>query len=177
MLSFKVLALYKHRLVFFEYHIRKCLSHFGVYGVGNILKFIIGSLAAGHCYKKSVLTLDYFYIMYYCATETEESYTSVMINAVTPEGHAYSVGITLDPTETGNMIMMMYADMSEGYNIVNAAWGYIDANSFTDKSEIFCRYDDMLQAFAAMVRGEKENPYSCDYELSLYRTLLKCCGV
>jgi hypothetical protein len=45
-----------------------------------------------------------------------------------------------------------------------------------EKSEIFCRYDDMLQAFAAMVRGEKENPYTTDYELMLYRTLLKCCG-
>lgn len=45
-----------------------------------------------------------------------------------------------------------------------------------EKSEIVCRYDDMLQAFAAMVRGEKENPYTTDYELMLYRTLLKCCG-
>ena len=44
-----------------------------------------------------------------------------------------------------------------------------------EKSEIICRYDDMLQAFAAMVRGEQKNPYSCDYELMLYRTLLKCC--
>ena len=46
-----------------------------------------------------------------------------------------------------------------------------------EKSEIFCRYDDMMQAFAAMVRGEKENPYTLEYELLLYRTLLKCCGV
>ena len=45
-----------------------------------------------------------------------------------------------------------------------------------EKSEIFCRYDDMMQAFAAMVRGEKENPYTTDYELLLYRTLLQCCG-
>ncbi|MBQ9098093.1 MAG: Gfo/Idh/MocA family oxidoreductase [Clostridia bacterium] len=46
-----------------------------------------------------------------------------------------------------------------------------------EKSAIFCRYDDMMQAFAAMVRGEKENPYTCDYELFLYQTILKCCGV
>ena len=29
----------------------------------------------------------------------------------------------------------------------------------------------------AMVRGEKENPYTVDYELKLYRTMLKACGV
>ena len=46
----------------------------------------------------------------------------------------------------------------------------------SDKSEIFCRYDDMMQAFAAMVRGEVQNPNTCDYELALYRTLLQCCG-
>ncbi|MBQ8341964.1 MAG: Gfo/Idh/MocA family oxidoreductase [Clostridia bacterium] len=45
-----------------------------------------------------------------------------------------------------------------------------------EKSEIFCRYDDMMQAFAAMVRGEKEKPYTLEYELLLYRTLLQCCG-
>lgn len=39
------------------------------------------------------------------------------------------------------------------------------------------RYDDMMASFAAMVRGEKENPWSYDYELTLYKTLLRCCGV
>ncbi|MBO5270603.1 MAG: Gfo/Idh/MocA family oxidoreductase [Clostridia bacterium] len=47
----------------------------------------------------------------------------------------------------------------------------------TDESEVFHRYKDMLRAFAAMVRGEKENPYTVDYELKLYRTMLKACGV
>lgn len=44
-------------------------------------------------------------------------------------------------------------------------------------SEPFHRYKDMMQAFAAMVRGEKENPYTCDYELTLFKTILACCGV
>ena len=35
----------------------------------------------------------------------------------------------------------------------------------------------MLASFAAMVRGEKENPYTYDYELELYKTVLQCCGV
>lgn len=43
--------------------------------------------------------------------------------------------------------------------------------------EPFNRYDGMMAAFASYVRGEKENPYTLDYELALYKTLLKCCGV
>lgn len=39
------------------------------------------------------------------------------------------------------------------------------------------RYDGMMASFAAMVRGEKENPYTCDYELELYKTVLQCSGV
>ncbi len=46
----------------------------------------------------------------------------------------------------------------------------------TTKSDIYDRYDDMMASFAAMVRGEKENPWSYDYELELYKTVLKCCG-
>ena len=40
----------------------------------------------------------------------------------------------------------------------------------------FNRYDTMMQSFAAMVRGEKENPWSYDYELELYKLVLKACG-
>ena len=39
------------------------------------------------------------------------------------------------------------------------------------------RYDGMMAGFAAMVRGEKENPYTLDYELALYKLVLECCGV
>lgn len=46
-----------------------------------------------------------------------------------------------------------------------------------EQSEYYDRYDDMMASFAAMVRGEKTNPYTLDYELELYRTVLKCCGV
>ena len=38
------------------------------------------------------------------------------------------------------------------------------------------RYDGMMKAFAQYVRGEKQNPYSPDYELELYKTVLKSCG-
>lgn len=44
-------------------------------------------------------------------------------------------------------------------------------------SEPFGRYTEMLSSFAAMVRGEKENPYTLDYELELFKIILKCCGM
>lgn len=43
-------------------------------------------------------------------------------------------------------------------------------------SGFYDRYDEMMASFAAMVRGEKDNPYTCDYELELYKTVLQCCG-
>ena len=45
------------------------------------------------------------------------------------------------------------------------------------KSQPFQRYEAMLAAFAEMVRGERENPYTCDYELTLFKTILRCCGM
>ena len=34
----------------------------------------------------------------------------------------------------------------------------------------------MMLDFAAMVRGEKQNPYSYEYELGLQKLILACCG-
>ena len=45
------------------------------------------------------------------------------------------------------------------------------------RSEIFERYDTMMSAFAKMIRGEMENTNTPDYELELYKTVLKCCGI
>ena len=54
-----------------------------------------------------------------------------------------------------------------------SAWG-------TDVSEKLdfppCdRYDNMMKAFAEIVRGA-ENPYTPDYELKLFKLVMKCCG-
>ena len=38
------------------------------------------------------------------------------------------------------------------------------------------RYDEMLRSFAEMVRGEKTNPYTLDYELGMYKVFLKACS-
>ena len=43
------------------------------------------------------------------------------------------------------------------------------------KTELFYRYDDMMSSFAKYVRGEKDNPYTLEYELDLYKTILECC--
>lgn len=43
------------------------------------------------------------------------------------------------------------------------------------ESEPFDRYDGMMREFAQIVAGEKQNPYSYDYELSLFQTLMACC--
>lgn len=39
------------------------------------------------------------------------------------------------------------------------------------------RYNNMMTSFAKMVCGETENPFDYDYELNLYKTLLRSCGV
>ncbi len=57
---------------------------------------------------------------------------------------------------------------------VNAGDG-LGHNIFVE-SEHFNRYDTMMRNFAELVRG-KENPYSYDYELSLFKVVLKASGV
>ena len=44
------------------------------------------------------------------------------------------------------------------------------------ESDMQDRYLDMILSFASMVRGEKVNPYTPDYELALYRLVMRACG-
>lgn len=53
------------------------------------------------------------------------------------------------------------------------AWPNRGVHSQTQR---FDRYDGMLAGFASFVRGEKENPYTLDYELEVYKTTLSACG-
>lgn len=50
-----------------------------------------------------------------------------------------------------------------------------DKGTYTEGTT-FDRYTDMMISFARYVAGEKENPYTADYELHLFETILKCCG-
>ena len=60
------------------------------------------------------------------------------------------------------------------YTDLSAGWDYTGEYS---ESLRFYRYDEMMAEFARMINGEIVNPHTCDYELELYRTLLKCCEV
>ncbi len=46
--------------------------------------------------------------------------------------------------------------------------------SFRSKS--FDRYDTLMMDFAAMVRGEKKNPFTYEYELAVHKVILSACG-
>ena len=56
--------------------------------------------------------------------------------------------------------------------VFDTAW-LSDAEFVT--TEKFDRYDAMMKSFAQMVRGEKENPWNYDYELELYKLIMKAC--
>jgi predicted dehydrogenase len=47
--------------------------------------------------------------------------------------------------------------------------------TITRHSDLFTRYGKMMERFAAMARGEIQNPYTYDYEMRLYRLVMKCC--
>ncbi len=60
-----------------------------------------------------------------------------------------------------------------GYNeCFDEAWV---AEGVTMRTPDYDRYKAMMEAFGEMVRGERENPYTYDYELELYRLLTECC--
>ena len=79
--------------------------------------------------------------------------------------------VSLCPLEMYNEEEKLFTTWAE-YS--DTAWG--DRGTSRD-SVPQDRYDSMMAGFAAMVRGEKENPYTLDYELELYKLVLKCCGV
>lgn len=78
--------------------------------------------------------------------------------------------IEVCPLEVNENYPIQYAEYDECKSTDWIAW--------TDKkrSARYHRYSDMMLSFAAMVRGEKENPYTYDYELALYKLVLRACG-
>lgn len=75
----------------------------------------------------------------------------------------------------------MYGKKNEKGNMVSEKTEYTDpdwlSQGVKSRSENYDRYDPMMASFARIIRGEAENPVSPDYELELYRTVLKCCGI
>ncbi|MBQ7034186.1 MAG: Gfo/Idh/MocA family oxidoreductase [Clostridia bacterium] len=66
-------------------------------------------------------------------------------------------------------------EINEGRSCVSTARAEYPSGAHS-QSAPFNRYGGMMAAFAAYARGEKENPYTLDYELTLYQTILKACG-
>lgn len=63
----------------------------------------------------------------------------------------------------------LYTVMNEAYDLSwHKPW-------ITSQSAPCDRYDAMMRNFAEIIRG-KENPYSYDYELNLYKLLQRACG-
>ena len=80
--------------------------------------------------------------------------------------------------EKGTIEIKPLEVLTEGgqYTVMNEAYSTERHKEWdTSKSEVYDRYDDMMRNFAEMVRG-KENPYSYDYELGLYKLILRSCG-
>ncbi len=75
---------------------------------------------------------------------------------------------TKDPGNT-----MLASDMYVCFNDDAVDWG--NRKTRVDILD-YDRYDNMLAEFAECVKGEKENPYTYDYELELHKLVLKACG-
>lgn len=56
----------------------------------------------------------------------------------------------------------------------NRGWDY---DGIREETMPFNRYDTIVADFAAYVCGEKQNPYTYEYERKLHKLLLKACGV
>ena len=65
-----------------------------------------------------------------------------------------------------------YTEKTETYE--ENGWS---ARGELERTDVFDRYETMMKSFAAMVRGEKENPWNYDYELEVYKLVLRACGV
>lgn len=82
--------------------------------------------------------------------------------------------IEIKPLEVHNEgWAMFHSETRELYTHELVNWASIGEKK---KGDIHNRYNDMMRSFAQIVRGEKENPWSYEYELELYKLVLKACG-
>lgn len=70
----------------------------------------------------------------------------------------------------------LYTGVSEVYEADAEGKGWSDCRTCYNTPP-YDRYIDMIRSFAAMVKGEIENPYSYEYEVTLHRAILAACGV
>ena len=77
--------------------------------------------------------------------------------------------IAICPLEVSVRYPLQYTEYNE---CASEDWG--DTGTVY-RSEEHDRYALMMSSFAEMVRGERENPYTPDYELALFKAIKKCC--
>lgn len=69
-----------------------------------------------------------------------------------------------------------YAEGDRQFSVLHECFGKSWSVPFKEtESEQAGRYDEMMLNFAEMVRGKK-NPFTYDYELKLYKLILRACG-
>ena len=66
----------------------------------------------------------------------------------------------------------MYTYMNDTY--ANEGWYALGKRQ---KTSLYNRYDDMMINYAMIALGERENPYTYEYELELYKLVLRACGI
>ncbi len=81
--------------------------------------------------------------------------------------------VQVQPLEFWSPKGFQYGMFSEITEYESREWCYEGTKR---KSGYYDRYETMTAQFAEMVLDKKENPYTPDYELELYKTLLCCCG-
>ena len=64
--------------------------------------------------------------------------------------------------------------ITERYVRESIAW---NQETEKERSAVYDRYDDMMRNFARMVSGDVINENTPEYELEVYKTVLKCCGI
>ena len=72
----------------------------------------------------------------------------------------------------------MYGNFENQYTGVRTSTSTVWADrGYTTNTKPRARYAAMMESFYETAVGLKENPYSYDYELAVYKLVLQCCGV
>ena len=75
--------------------------------------------------------------------------------------------IEVKPLENPTNLWLSLSEFSEPY---------ADRKKIIELPQIKGRYDDMMEDFAKMIRGEMENPFSYEHELLIHKATLMACG-
>ena len=80
--------------------------------------------------------------------------TNVSVHYALANGSTYSAYLTLNPGEDGNFFAFMHSAYGEnGFEILNSAWGYLDAATLTPMSQLTCYvFDGMNEYEDALLR-------------------------